>query len=54
MSGGPIRVIRRHCLACCAGSAKEVELCQAEDCHLYPYRFGMRPGTAKKKGKKVS
>ena len=41
----PIKSIRAKCLDCCAGSYKEVALCTAQNCSLYPYRFGKRPTT---------
>jgi hypothetical protein len=44
----PIKSIRLKCLDCVCGSPKEVELCVIRDCSLYPYRFGKRPGTARK------
>lgn len=47
----PLRAIREKCKDC-AGTSLEVELCPIPDCSLYPYRFGKRPGTErKKKGK---
>lgn len=53
----PLKAIRKHCLECCGGSRREVELCTAnpkdiagsEDpelytsCSLYQYRFGTNP-----------
>jgi hypothetical protein len=42
----PLRAIRRKCLDCCAGSAKEVRLCRARDCPLYGYRAGRNPRRA--------
>jgi hypothetical protein len=39
----PLKAIRRKCLDCCCGSSHEVDLCQVEDCSLYPYRFGKSP-----------
>jgi hypothetical protein len=39
----PLKAIRAFCLECCGGSRKEVELCSAEDCSLWLYRFGKRP-----------
>lgn len=39
----PIRAIRAKCLDCSAGQAKEVRLCTAKNCALYPYRMGHRP-----------
>ena len=44
----PLKAIRRKCLDCVCGSAKEVELCIIKDCSLYPWRFGHRPTTARK------
>ncbi len=42
----PLRAIRHNCLDCSGGSAHEVALCELSDsCALWPYRFGMRPGT---------
>jgi len=32
--------IRKYCLFCMDGSAREVELCPNKECELYPYRFG--------------
>lgn len=39
----PMRAIRKKCLDCCAFQPKEVTLCTAEKCPLYPYRMGKRP-----------
>lgn len=39
----PLKSIRRKCVDCMAGSAKEVRLCPSEDCPLYLYRFGRNP-----------
>ena len=39
----PIKSIRKKCLDCCCGSAKEVRLCTVTKCALYPYRMGKRP-----------
>lgn len=39
----PVKVLRLKCLDCCCGSAKEVALCPAEDCPLWPWRFGRNP-----------
>jgi hypothetical protein len=35
--------IREKCLECSAWSFKEVQLCPAKDCALYPFRFGKYP-----------
>lgn len=45
----PIKSIRLKCLDCCCGSPKEVELCPVVGCTLYPYRFGKRPTTSRKR-----
>ena len=39
----PLKAMRAYCLDCCCGSAHEVNLCPADNCPLYPYRFGRRP-----------
>ena len=39
----PIKAMRKKCLDCCCGQVKEVRLCQAVECALWPYRFGRRP-----------
>ena len=50
----PIQAIRKHCLDCCCGRSQVVKFCTCDGlnstrCHLWPYRFGMRPATAAKK-----
>lgn len=50
----PIDAIRKHCLGCCNGSFKAVRFCTCDGvtstwCELWPYRFGLRPATAKKR-----
>jgi len=48
-----MKAIRAKCLDCCAGQPSEVRNCGAEDCPLYPYRFGHNPsrkGIGIKKG----
>lgn len=40
----PIKAIRKKCLDCCCWSFKEVELCTARLCPLWPFRMGKRPG----------
>ena len=44
----PLRAARRHCLACCGGSANEVRHCPAASCALWPYRFGRRASAEEK------
>lgn len=39
----PVKVIREKCLDCCCGSIKEVKLCTAERCPLWPWRTGKNP-----------
>jgi hypothetical protein len=39
----PIKAIRANCIECCGGEMKEVRLCEACDCPLWPYRMGKRP-----------
>ncbi len=47
----PMKAIRKKCLDCCCFSFTEVKLCTAEDCTLWPYRFGKRPSTVSRKAK---
>ena len=37
------KAIRQQCLACVCNKDREVELCTAPKCSLYPYRFGRPP-----------
>jgi len=39
----PLQAIRKNCLDCMCGSAKEVRLCPIKDCPLYSFRFGRNP-----------
>ena len=39
----PVKVIRAKCLDCTCGSSHEVELCPAEKCPLWLWRFGKNP-----------
>ena len=39
----PVKVIREKCIDCCCGSTYEVDLCTAEKCPLWPWRFGKNP-----------
>lgn len=39
----PLKAARRHCVDCCNGSFKEVDLCPAKGCSLWAFRFGRRP-----------
>lgn len=39
----PLKAIREKCIDCCAGQVGEVRLCTAEDCPLWPFRFGKNP-----------
>lgn len=40
----PMKAIRSKCLDCCCGNAREVTMCPATDCVLYPYRKGKIKG----------
>ena len=40
----PMRCSRRYCITC-AGDKDEARRCTAEDCTLWPYRFGVAPAT---------
>ena len=44
----PLKAMRAKCLDCCAGSRHEVAHCCIENCPLYPYRFGRRPGSGRR------
>lgn len=44
----PVKAIRAFCLGCVGGNANEVKLCPAEDCELYPFRFGKNPYRTKR------
>ena len=50
----PMGAIRAHCLECVCGQRREVELCPASSCALYPFRFGVRPATARAQDKAVT
>ena len=39
----PLQAIKSYCLSCMCGSSEEVKHCTAQDCCLYPYRFGIDP-----------
>ena len=39
----PIKAIRAKCLDCSCQQPKEVRLCPATKCALWPYRLGKRP-----------
>jgi hypothetical protein len=41
------RAIRRFCLTC-SGSRQEVRGCDAKECDLWSYRFGVSPSTFKR------
>ncbi len=40
----PLKTIRLKCLDCSCGQPREVRLCPVEQCPLWPYRMGVRPG----------
>jgi hypothetical protein len=39
----PMEAIRAKCLGCCGGVPKEVRLCMALNCPIWPYRMGTDP-----------
>jgi len=39
----PVKSIRAKCLDCSCWQSKEVRLCSANECPLFPYRMGHRP-----------
>jgi hypothetical protein len=39
----PLQAVRRKCMWCCCNSANEVSLCPADECELWPFRFGKNP-----------
>ena len=45
----PLQAIRKKCLWCMAGNAKQVSECNLKDCPFYYYRFGRKenPGDGK-------
>ena len=49
----PAKVMRQHCLWCMSYHSPSVEACTDRDCPSWPYRFGMKPATARKLGKDV-
>jgi len=49
----PLRAIRRFCRIC-AGAPRDVRDCTAEHCPLWPFRFGVKPETAAKRGENVT
>jgi hypothetical protein len=38
-----LKIVRAKCLDCCGGSEKEVRLCMAIACPLWPLRMGSNP-----------
>ena len=49
----PVKAIKKFCLDCVGGSAKERELCNDTDCPLFPYRLGKNPNRRGIGGRKV-
>ena len=39
----PVKAIREKCIDCSGGSHKEVKLCPATQCPIYPFRMGKNP-----------
>jgi hypothetical protein len=38
-----LKSIKVYCFDCSGQSRKEVELCEMDDCPLFPFRFGKNP-----------
>jgi len=53
-NGSTMAAIRLKCLDCVCDSPSEVTRCHITACPLWPYRFGMSPARAAKKGHSVS
>ena len=49
----PLRAIRAKCLDCCCWLRSEVTLCAAQECALWPFRFGKRPSTVRRRQAKA-
>ena len=49
----PLKAIRLKCLDCCCNNAAEVRRCHIEDCALWAYRHGHRPGWESKRRAKT-
>jgi hypothetical protein len=49
-----LKIARKQCVDCCAGSQKYIIWCSCDGCHstwcyLWPFRFGQRPETFRQK-----
>lgn len=53
MTLSPLKQIRKKCKECSGGSVQYVEECGIEECEIWPFRFGVMPATAAKRGKYV-
>jgi len=49
-----LRTIRVFCLLCCCGEGQVKDCEPIEACPLWPWRLGMNPGTAQKRGLPVT
>ena len=47
----PLHAIKRHCLECSGGSAHYRLWCTVTACHLWRFRFGVRPSSLAKRGR---
>lgn len=50
----PLQAVRAKCLECSGHKLSEVRECPVDGCPLYSFRFGKRPATAAKDGRKVA
>lgn len=53
MAKRQLKAIREKCLDCCCGQREEIRACPVRGCSLWPYRFGVGPSTARKRGEDV-
>ena len=42
MTTSPIKAIREYCLWCCLEQKKEIRMCPAKNCPIWPYRNNKR------------
>jgi hypothetical protein len=50
---GRMKSIRLRCQDCVEDPIAGVRECPLNDCHLWPYRFGVKPSAASNKGREV-
>ena len=50
---GALKAIRNECMLCMGEDRGLIETCRSRACPLWPFRFGVRPATATKRGMDV-